>query len=436
MKKLQTIIASALVAGLMLSSIGTAFAEGPTETTANIFGEITAKDMANSSEGLVEIKTKQGPIKVKLTADTQYKSGSFIDISTGKKVAVVANETNGTLIATKVLVIPSEPTYKHLVGVITSTSETTATVSISNNEISSNPPLRFTIQSTGAATSTTPVMIPGQHVTAVVPKDLRAMKIMAVRVSNVTSEPAIPPDEVPPTAVSSGGKAEVPPTKVQTATKVAPSQVAPTEVTSATTSAYAVSGTKAIAKVVCVKMSPDLVKEVCVTTSSELSRDVFIDMSPDQVKKVWMDTSPELAKEIWMSLPVELTRERWLRLSPEYIKELWMSPPPELATEEIWLDTNSQQLKQIWMEMPPQLAKKICLDLPPEQAKEVWMHIPPEQIKQIWMDLPTENVKQVWMEMPTETETTSTRVGKVKSISAVKVKKIEEIEEVEILEQQ
>ena len=67
--------------------------------------------MTNSSEGIIKVETKQRPIKINLTADTQYKSGSFIDVSTGKKVAVVASETDGTLIATKVMVIPSEPSY-------------------------------------------------------------------------------------------------------------------------------------------------------------------------------------------------------------------------------------------------------------------------------------------------------------------------------------
>ena len=156
MKKLQSIIALALVAGLMLNSIGTAFAESPTETTVNIFGEVKIKDVGSSSEGIIEVETKQGPIKINLTADTQYKSSSFIDVSTGKKVAAVASETDGTLIATKVMVIPSEPSYTHFVSVITSTSGTTATLSISNNENRNNPPLRFTIEPTCTATSPTP----------------------------------------------------------------------------------------------------------------------------------------------------------------------------------------------------------------------------------------------------------------------------------------
>ena len=140
----------------MLSNMGTTFAESPTENTANIFGEVKIKDVASSSEGIIEIETKQGPIKINLTADTQYKSGSFIDVSIGKKIAVVASEADGTLVATKVMIIASEPSYKQLVGVITSTSRTTSTVSTKNNENSNNSPLRFTIEPTGTATSPTP----------------------------------------------------------------------------------------------------------------------------------------------------------------------------------------------------------------------------------------------------------------------------------------
>jgi hypothetical protein len=65
---------------------------------------------------------------VKVTADTQYKNGSFSDMAAGNKVALVADKVNGVFIAKKVLIVSSKPIYKHLVGVVTSVSGTTVNV--------------------------------------------------------------------------------------------------------------------------------------------------------------------------------------------------------------------------------------------------------------------------------------------------------------------
>ena len=411
MKGLRTMIASAVVIGLMLSSVGTALAEEPTETTA-IFGKVIAKDQASSTEGLVEVKTKHGNVQIKLDAATQYKRGSLTDVSTGKKVALVASKANGTYIAKKVLVVPSEPTYLHLVGVVTSASETTATVSVSDKQGAGKATFTIATQPISAAPTPTPVE-PGQYVTAVVSKDLRAMKYMTVRVTSAAGKAEVPPTEVPPSKY----------TEVPQPTKVAPSKVAPVKVVPPTEAETREMST-AYAKVTCVQMSPELVKEVCVATPSEVSRGTLMDMPSEKVKEVWINVPPELAKEVWLDTPPELAKKIWLRLSPEFVKNIWIDCPPELATEETWLDINSSQLKQIWIDMPPQLAKEIYLDLPPELAKEVWIHIPPEQIKQIWIHLPSKEVKQVWMEMPTPTEAAGSSAGggaagKVESVTIV-----------------
>ena len=427
MEGLRAMIASAVVIGLMLSSVGTALAEEPTETTANVFGKVIAKDQASSTEGFVELSTKQGNVKVKVATNTQHKNGAFGDIVVGSRVALVADRADGVLVARKVLVVPSEPTYLHLVGVVTSASETTATVSISDKQGAGKATFTIAPQPTSAAPTPVPA-VPGQYVTAVVSKDLRAMKFMIVRVAPITGQAEVPPREVPqPTEVT---PAKVEPTEATPIkvgpTKVAPAtgkaEVPPTEATPSVTSAKAETSTRAIAKVTCIEMSPELVKQVCIATPSEVSRGTFMDMPPDRVMEVWKNVPPELAKEIWMSLPPVLARERWMNLPPE-TKKIWIDLPPELAAEEIWLDINSEQLKQIWLNMPPQLAKEILRDMSPDLVKDVWIHIPPEQIKQIWMHLPAQDVKQIWMEMPTPTEATESSAGggasagKVESIS-------------------
>ena len=458
MKGLQTMIASAVVIGLMLSSVGTALAEEPT-STANIFGEIVAKDQASSTEGFVEVKTKQGNIQIKLDASTQYKSGSLTDVSTGKKVALVASKANGTYIAKKVLVVPSEPTYLHLVGVVTSASETTATVSISDKQDASKAAFTIATQPSSAAPTPTPIE-PGQYVTAVVSKDLRAMKHMTVRVTSASGKAGVPPTEVPqPTEVApveaaptrvgpATGKAEVPPTEVPPnkytelpsskteapqPTKVAPVKVAPVEVVAPTAvapSAEAPTGasttatsTRAIARVTCIEMSPELVKQVWIVTPSEVSRRTFMNMPSDRVMEVWKNVPPELAKEIWISLPPELASERWMNLPPE-TKNIWIDLPPELETKEMWLDINSKELKQIWLNMPPQMAKEILRDMSPDLVKDVWIHIPPEQIKQIWMHLPAQEVKQIWMEMPTPTEATESSAAGGAGAGTIRVESV------------
>lgn len=436
MKGLRTMIASALVAGLMLSSVGNALAQGPTESTANIFGEVIAKDQASSSGGFVELKTKQGNvIKVKMAADTQYRSGGFADMATGKKVALVASETGGTFIAKKVVVVPSEPTYKHFVGVVTSASETTATVSVGGEQDEGDATFTIAVHPTEAVPSPTPAVEKGQYVTAVVSKDPRAMKVMAVRVTSAMSTAEVQPSEASPTAT------EVKPTQVKPIKEakptgpvkakysevkptVGPVEVSPTESTASTD-----------AKVVCVEMSPELVREVYVATPSELTREAFIDMPPDRVMEVWKNVPPELAKEIWMCLPPELAKEIWMNLPPE-IERIWIDLPSELATREIWLTTNAERLKQIWMEMPPEMAKEILRDMSPELVKEVWIHIPPEQIKQIWIHLPTKDVKQIWMELSTPTDVTEATESAESTHDAgtIRVKSITETVPVEATE--
>jgi len=180
MKGLRTVIASALAIGLMLSSVGGVFAEEPTKT--NIFGKVIAKDQASLSEGFVEIKTKQGEIiRMKVTADTQYNSGSFQDIATEKRVALVADEADGVLVAEKLLLVPEEPINKHLVGVVKSVSGNTA--SVSNEE--GGEIFAFNIEPIVAVSNVN--VEPGQLVTAVVAKDLRATKVMAVCVASTAT---------------------------------------------------------------------------------------------------------------------------------------------------------------------------------------------------------------------------------------------------------
>jgi len=401
MKGLRTMIASALIVGLMLSSVGTALAEEPTKTTA-VFGEVVAKDQTGSNTGFVELKTKQGNIKVKLAVDTQYRSGNFADVSTGKKVALVANKADGTLTATKMLIVPSRPTYKHLAGIVTSASETTATVRIDGKEDGSNATFTIAIQPTAVA----PAMKikPGQHITAVISQDLRATKVKAIQVALANTNTDTKAEAVPGAAgpiTSTGNKPRV----------------------------------KVVRSVTCVELSPELVKEVCVATP-QLSREIFVDMPSEQIKAVWKNTPPELAKEIWLNMPPGLAKKIWLN-SPPQVKKTWISLPPELAAEEVWLDINSEQLKQIWLNMPPQLAKEIWLNLSPELAKEVWIHTSPEQIKQIWMHLPTKDIKKIWIDMPapktTDAATSTTNVKPI-SVKPVPVKSVKKLENLKVKE--
>jgi hypothetical protein len=374
MKILQTVILSALAVGLMLSSTGSALAVEPPETNTNIFGEVVAIGQllkkVDSNEGFIDLKTSEGNIRVRVTADTQYRNGSFVDIAAGRRLALVANEVDGTLTATQLLIVPSEPSYKHLVGTITSVSGTRVNASDRQNNS-----FAFEVQPTIAIDK----IEPGQSVTAVVHKDPRLMKLMAIRV------------------VSKGGKSKESGENTNTGT----------ETTSTATTVTA-------GKVSFVEASPELIKEVYMEMPPQLSREVFID-KPELAEEVWLNMPPELAKEIWMDLPPELAKEIWLEL-PQKIKEIWIDLPMELATEEIWLDINSEELKQIWMEMPPQLAKEIWMNLPPQLAKEVWMDILPEQVKQIWIHLPAKNVKQVWIDMPTP-EAIEVLPGKVESVT-------------------
>lgn len=347
MKGLRTMIVSALVIALMLSSVGSALAAGPPKNTTNIFGKVIAVERVSSTDGFIDLEAKSDEIvKIKADKNTQYKNGSFIDITVGKRLAVVTDEIKGTLIAKQILIEPTEPTYKHLVGVVTSVSGTTVNVGDK--------------QGNTFAFDAKPMLVapaikidkiePGQRVTAVVHKDLRLMKRMSVRIAPAGTEEA----------------------------------EASTETTG---------------RVTFVEVSPELVKEICIEAPPQLRREVFIDLPPEQVKEIWMNMPPELAREIWLNLPPELAKEIWLSL-PEKVKEIWIDLPPQLATEEVWLDINSEQLKQIWLEMPPQLAKEIWMNLPPQLAKEVWLDIAPEQLKQIWMNLPAKNVKEIWIDMP------------------------------------
>jgi len=331
-KGLRMMVVSVIVVGLLLGSVGSALAQ-ESPKTLNVFGKVIAKDQANSSEGFIELKTKQGNIEVKVTADTQYKNGSFSDIVVGKKVALVAEEVNGILVARKVLIVPSEPTYKHLVGVVTSVSGTTVNVADEQGDT-------FAFNAKPITAVRAIKVEPGQRVIAVVPKDLRAMKVMAVRISSAkTNAKAKAGEETESKEAKAGSRAE--------------SRIEATE------------------RVICVNASPELVKNVCMEMPPQLRREVFIDLPPDKIKEIWMNLLPELAKEIWMNLPPELVKEIWLNLPPE-IKKIWIDLPPQLAIREVFIDLPPEQLKQIWVNMPPKLAKEIWVNLPPQLAKKVW----------------------------------------------------------------
>ena len=273
-KGLRMMIASVIVIGLLLGSMGSALAQ-ESPKALNIFGKVIAKDQANSSEGFVELKTEQGNIKVKVTEDTQYKNGSFSDIVVGNKVALVAEKVNGILIAKEILIVPSEPTYKHLVGVVTSVSGTTVNVADKQGDT-----FAFNAQPITAVRAIK--VEPGQRVIAVVSKDLRAMKLMAVRISSAKTN----------AKAKAGSGAE--------------------------------SRTEATERVICVNASPELVKKVCIEMPPQLRRGVFIDLPPEKVKEIWMNLPPELAKEIWLNLPPE-------------IKKIWIDLPPQLAVREVFI---------------------------------------------------------------------------------------------------
>ena len=213
-KRLRIMIGSVLVVGLMLGSVGGALAQEPPKAL-NIFGKVIARDQANSSEDFVELKAEQGNIKVKFTVDTQYKNGIFSDIVVGKKVALVAEKVKGVLIAKKVLIVPSEPTYKHLIGVVTSVSGTTVNVADKQGDT-----FAFNAQPITAVRAIR--VEPGQRVIAVVLKDLRAMKLMAVRINSAKT-----------TAKAKAGSG-------------------------------AESRTETTERVICVNASPKLVKKVCI----------------------------------------------------------------------------------------------------------------------------------------------------------------------------
>ena len=332
MKGLRTMIVLALAVGLMLTSVGSPLAQESTNTTANVFGEVIAKDQRNSNEAFIEFETKQGNVMVQLAANTQYKNANLEDVVAGKKVALIAEEVNSALVAKNVLVVPTEPRYKHLVGVVTSVFETTVNVGDEQGDI-------FAFNAQPIAATESIKAKPGQRVTAVIPKDLKAMKVIAVRITPAEAKTSHPASS----------------TASQTSSETT-------------------------GRVTCVSISPELVKTVCVEMPPQLSREVFIELPPEKLKEIWVNIPPELAKEIWLNLPPELAKEIWLSLPPE-IKEIWIDLPPELAIEEIWLDINSQQLKQIWLNIPPELAKKI------------WLHLPTKDVKQIWIDLPTSEAR-------------------------------------------
>ncbi len=357
-RALRIMMGSMLVVGLIVSSVGSAFAQEPPTNTANVFGVVIAKDQVNSNEASLELKTNRGNVKVRIVADAQYKNGSFQDMVVGKKVALVADAVNGIFTAKNVLIVPDEPTYKHLVGIITSVSGTTINVVDKEGDT-----FAFNAQPVIAAPATE--VKPGQHVTVVVPKDLTTMKFMAVRIGSAAGEEAR----------------------------------ASTEITS---------------RVICMNVSPELVKKVCVEMPPELSQRAFINMPPERIKQIWLNLPPELAKEIWLNLPPELVKKIWLSLPPELVKKIWVDIPPELATKEIWLDI--ERLKQVWLTMPPQLSKQIYLNLPPELAEEVYLNLPPELAKQIWMNLPPELAKEIWIDMPAP-KAIEAPLGKVESIT-------------------
>jgi hypothetical protein len=318
MGKLRTIILSALVAGLMLGNTGSVLAAEPPETNVNIFGEVVAIEQVikgvDSNEAFIDLKTNEGNIRVKVTANTQYKNGSFTDIAVGKRLALVASEADGVLTAEQLLIIPSEPRYEHLVGTITSVSGTMVNASSKQDDS-----FTFEVQPDISLDK----IEPGQLVTAVVSNDPGLTELMAVRVVSKDEKP-----EEAETEATSSAAATI-------TEKTGPVEATP----------------------------PAPVKEI------------WLDLPSEQIKEVWVDPAPEQLKEIWMELPPEQLKEIWMELPPEQLKQIWMNLPPELA-KQIWMNLPPELAKQIWMNLPPELAKQIWMNLPPELAKQIWMNLP------------------------------------------------------------
>ena len=300
MGKLKTIIFSALVATLMLSNTGSVLAAEPSETSANIFGEVVAIEQvikqADSSEAFIDLKTDEGLIRFRVTAATQYRNGSFADLAAGKRLALVAREADGTLVAEQLLIIPVAPRYEHLVGTVTSVAENRINASDRQNK-----GFAFEVQPNVSLDE----VEPGQCVTAVIDKAPILTKLMAVRV--VTKE-----GEYKETG-SQATSSDIP----TTTEKAGPEEANP----------------PASVREVWLDLPSEQIKEVWIDLPPEQPEEVRADTSPEQTKGIQIDPAPELAKEIWMNLPPEIAKQVWMNLPPEIAKEIYIEMPAPEAIE-------------------------------------------------------------------------------------------------------
>ncbi len=81
----------------------------------------------------ITLDTKQGTVVLMVDAKTQYwnppkKDATLADVKAGDRVAVLAEKTDSTLVAKRVLIIPSEPVHQHIKGVVTKVSGTEITI--------------------------------------------------------------------------------------------------------------------------------------------------------------------------------------------------------------------------------------------------------------------------------------------------------------------
>jgi len=104
-----------------------------------IFGKVVEVKVPEGGPATLSLKTRQGPIDVLITSETLIKlpprkEASLSDIAAGARVAVLAQEREGTLVARRVLVVPPKPVHRHIRGVITGIKGNTVTVTTAKGE--------------------------------------------------------------------------------------------------------------------------------------------------------------------------------------------------------------------------------------------------------------------------------------------------------------
>ena len=170
--KVRTLVPLAvLLLSLVAGQAVAAPSDGP---LLGLFGHVTAIDPVGADHVVLTLDTREGSKEVEVTTETQLRvpaaETAFVDdLAVGQFLAVVARDTDGRLVAAKVLVKPAEPVvHRHLVGVVTNREDH-----------------QLTLVNAQGATLTVDLPIglealaPGQVVTAIVKRDPSTRSLLA-----------------------------------------------------------------------------------------------------------------------------------------------------------------------------------------------------------------------------------------------------------------